>query len=79
MPRFYFHLHNDMDVPDAEGKGLPDLDAAREWARCQARQLFGQLAKDEGRVVLHHRIDIEDERAEVLDTVCFGDAVKVEN
>ena len=79
VPRFYFHLHNDTDVPDQEGKDFPELDAAREWARRQARDLFGQLAKDEGRVVLHHRIDIENERAEVLDTAWFRDAVNVEN
>lgn len=77
--RYYFHLHNDMDVPDHEGKELPDLQAAREWARSQARALFGQLAKDEGRVTLHHHIDIEDENGTVLDTVRFADAVKVED
>lgn len=67
------------DVPDREGKELPDLDAARQWTTCQARSLLGQVAKDEGRVVLHHRIDIENDAAEVLDTVWFRDAVKVEN
>ena len=40
---------------------------------------FAETAKDEGRVVLHHRIDIEDERGAVLDTVHFRDAVKVED
>jgi hypothetical protein len=79
VPRFYFHLYNDMDVPDREGKELPDLDAARQWTTCQARSLLGQVAKDEGLVVLHHRIDIENDAAEVLDTVWFRDAVKVED
>jgi hypothetical protein len=25
LPRFYFHLVNDVDAPDEEGAGLPDL------------------------------------------------------
>jgi hypothetical protein len=28
VPWFYFHLFNDMDVPDIEGIELPDLTAA---------------------------------------------------
>jgi hypothetical protein len=78
MPTYYFHLHNDVDVPDPEGKELPNLRQAREWAMTQARALFGQVAQHEGRVVLHHRIDIENEQGQVLDTVEFGDAVRVE-
>ena len=79
MPRFYFHLHNDVDVPDDEGVELPDLAAARAHAVRCARVTFAEVAKDEGRVVLHHRIDIEDEGGAVLDTVYFRDAVKVED
>jgi hypothetical protein len=78
VPRFYFHLHNDIDVPDEEGVELADLEAARAHAVRCARVTFAEMAKDEGRVVLHHRIDIEDERGAVLDTVHFRDAVKVE-
>jgi hypothetical protein len=79
VPRFYFHLHNDVDIPDDEGVELPDLEAARAHAVRSARVTFGEVAKDEGRVVLHHRIDIEDEQGVVLDTVHFRDAVKVED
>ena len=43
MPRFYFHFINDMDVPDAEWVELPDLNSAREVARCNARMLVGQI------------------------------------
>jgi hypothetical protein len=76
--RYYFHLHNDLDVPDCEGQELPGPETAREWARCQARALFAHLAKEQGRVALSHRIDIEDKDGTVLDTARFGDAVKVE-
>lgn len=78
MPPYFFHLHNDVDAPDDEGVELPDLDAARAHATTLVRFTFGETAKDEGRVVLHHRIDIEDESRAVLDTVYFRDAVKVE-
>ena len=78
MPWFYFHLHNDIDAPDHEGVELPDLEAARAHAIRQARVTFGETAKDVGRVVLHHRIDIENKAGEVLATVLFGDAVMVE-
>jgi len=78
VPRFYLHLHNDLDVPDEEGVDLPDLDAVRTHALRQARFTFSQMARDEGRVVLHHRIDIEDEHQRVLDTVYFRDAVNIQ-
>jgi hypothetical protein len=78
VPRFYFHLYNDMDVPDYEGEELPDLEAARESARSQARAMLGETAKENGRIVLHHRIDIEDEHNSVLAAVWFRDVVAVE-
>ena len=79
VPRYFFHLHNDLDVPDHEGKELPDLEAAREWAACQARMTIAELVRDEGRFALSHRIDIEDEQSAVLATVWFRDVVQVES
>jgi len=79
VPRFYFHLYNDIDVSDDEGVELPHWDAARAHAVRLARFTFAETAKDEGRVVLHHRIDIEDEKGSVLGTVRFRDAVRVED
>lgn len=79
MPRFYFHLYNDMDVPDDEGEDLPDLAAARAYADRQIRALAGEMAKQEGRIPLWHRIDIEDEQGAVLDVVHFRDVVRIED
>ncbi len=79
MPRFYFHLHNDVETPDHEGVELCDLDAAFVHAVRLVRFTFGEHAKDEGRVVLHHRIDIEDKDGAVLRSVRFGEAVTVED
>jgi hypothetical protein len=78
VPRFYFNLHDDLDVLDDEGTELPNLDAARAHALHSARVTFAETAKDEGRVTLHHHIDIMDEHGVVLDAVQFGDAVRVE-
>jgi hypothetical protein len=79
VPKYLFHLINDLDVPDEEGKELPDLAAARAHGAHQAKGLIGETAKEEARIVLHHRIDIEDEQGMVLDTVYFRDVVSVED
>ena len=78
MPRFYFHLINDMDVPDFEGMELPNLEAARAQAIEQARGMIGEMAKTEARIVLDHRIDIEDEDGRVLDSIVFRDIILIE-
>jgi hypothetical protein len=78
MPHFYFHLHNDMDAPDDEGQEFKDLDAARAFAVRQVQHLAGETVKETGRIVLDHRIDIEDEQQNVLDTIRSGDVVKIE-
>ena len=78
MPRFYFHLLNDVDAPDEEGKEFPDLDAAREHARRNIRFTAAESLKEQGRVVLSHRIQIEDGGGNVLDTVFFSDVVSIE-
>jgi hypothetical protein len=78
MPRFYFHLHNDIDAPDEEGKEFADLAAARAYALFQVRHVVGETAKETGRIVLSHRIDIEDDQEQVLDTVRFDDGVEIE-
>jgi uncharacterized protein DUF6894 len=77
VPRFYFHLLNDIDVPDDEGRECADLAAAEDYARCQARELAGAMIKEEGRVVLHHRIDVEDAQHRTVATVWFRDALQI--
>ena len=76
MPRFYFHLHNDADVPDVGGEELPDLEAARAHAVAMARFEIAEAAKL-GRIVLSHHIDVEDENGAVLATVHFRDVVQI--
>ena len=76
MPRFYFHLHNDVDVSDEDGEDFPDLDAALAHAVRMVRFEASEGALG-GRIVLSHRIDIEDGDGAVLGTVHFRDAVEV--
>lgn len=78
MPKYFFHLHNDIDVLDEDGKELPDLDAARELARDNVRFTFAETIKEQSRANLDHRIDIEDEDGRVIETVRFGDVVSIE-
>ena len=77
MPRFYFHLLNDVDAPDDEGKELQDLEAAREHARRMAIFSAAEAVKDQAHLVRSHRIQIEDADGKVLDTVHFGDVITV--
>lgn len=77
VPRFYFHLYNDLDVVDREGEDLSDLADARQFAVNQARGMAGENIKQHGRIDLKHRIDIEDESNSVLESVSFGDAITI--
>jgi hypothetical protein len=79
VPRYFFHLHNDIDSQDEDGRELPNLDAAHQLAREHARFTFAETIKEEGRANLDHRIDIEDEQGRVVATVRFRDVVKIED
>ena len=78
MTRYYFHLLNDVDARDAEGKELPDLDAAREYACRSIRFTAGEIIKERGDLVLSHRIQIEDAECSVLDTLYFRDVLNIQ-
>jgi hypothetical protein len=78
MAVFFFHLINDVDAPDDEGKELPDLEAAMRHARRHARFIAAETVRADGKIVLSHRIDVEDEGGNVLGTVTFGDVVDIE-
>jgi uncharacterized protein DUF6894 len=78
VPRFFFHVRDDLDVPDYEGLDQPDLAAAQTHATHSARSLMCATLIGEGRITLGHRIDIEDSEHRCVATVTFGDAVKIE-
>ena len=78
MPKYHFHLHDDLDVSDEDGSDLPDLVAAQARAVSEARLLMCELLTREGRIALHHRIDIEDAQGAVLVSVPFRSVVTIE-
>lgn len=75
MPRYYFHLHNDMEVPDEEGSELADLEAARTLAVASAREMAAEAVR-EGVLNLDHSIDVTSDDGCVL-TVRFRDVVEI--
>jgi hypothetical protein len=77
MPRFYFHLFNDTQVPDPEGTELPDATVAIQRAVTAARAMAAESVR-EGRLVLSHRIEISDETGASVGTVHFGDVVEIQ-
>jgi hypothetical protein len=40
MPRYYFDLVDDIKIRDQKGVSLPNIDAAREYAKTFARELM---------------------------------------
>lgn len=78
MPRFFFHVHDDLQVEDQEGIELSGPEAARNGAIHSARALMCDALMD-GRIVLHHRIDIADEHQSIIQTIHFRDVVQIED
>ena len=78
VPRYYFHVIDDLDSPDTEGAELPGLEAARDYGARAALGLMADLLVRERRLALDHRIDIENEQGQVLDTVRFRNVVTIE-
>lgn len=76
MPRYYFHVRDDISAQDEEGLELPDLAAARETALEAARDMCCADIK-QGWLDLDCRIDVTDEKGETLLSITFGQAFEV--
>lgn len=77
MARYYFHLHDGIDVVlDEEGRELSDLAAAIVAALSDARSIISHDAL-EGRINLDQWLDIETAGGEVIHRLPFVDAVEV--
>ena len=76
MPRFFFDLHDDMDVADQEGIHLPDRAAAQTHGLNEAREMICASVSEQGRVDLEHHIDIRDDSGALLSRVTFAEAVQ---
>jgi hypothetical protein len=76
MPRFFFHVYDDIAVRDEEGLDLPDLAAARQMALSGARSLICAEV-DAGHLHLGHRLEVEDEGGACVLVLSFGDAIEI--
>ena len=76
MPRYFFHVYDDVIAQDEEGMELPNVAAARLNALQGARGLIADQVK-RGYFVLSHWIDVADERGEKVMTITFRDAVDI--
>jgi hypothetical protein len=76
VPRYFFHVYDDVIAEDEEGVELPNLAAARLNAVLSARDLIAEQVRH-GHFVLSHWIDVVDEQGEKVLTVTFGDAVEI--
>ena len=76
MPRYFFHLHNDVDALDDEGRELPNVDAARRCAEEDARQMAGESARH-GHIDRAHYVEVADDTGNSLFRVTFGEVVRI--
>jgi len=76
MPRYLFHLYDDEETLDAEGKHFPGLEAAQAEAVQSARSIMGSQLQSTGEITLSHWIEVETEAGEIH-IVTFGDTVKI--
>jgi hypothetical protein len=76
MPRYFFHVYDDVIAEDEEGAELPNLAAARLNALHGARDLMSEQVR-RGYIVLSHWIDVMDEQGEKVLTITFRDAVDI--
>jgi PHD/YefM family antitoxin component YafN of YafNO toxin-antitoxin module len=79
MPRYFFHLHNDLDVLDHEGYELASPEAAQLQAEREARVMASESVLTKGRLMLSHSIEVTDEAGEPVTVVRFGDVITVES
>lgn len=77
MPRFFFHIFDDVVVRDDEGIELVDLEAARRTALTGIREMMCDQLK-RGRINLTHRVEVQDEAGSTVLDIRFGEAVRIE-
>jgi hypothetical protein len=77
MPRYYFHLFNDITALDEQGVVLPNAAVALQHGAMSAREMAAESVR-EGRLVLDHRIEVEDESGGNIGTLRFRDVVQIE-
>ena len=77
VPRYFFHLRDDLRVNDEEGRLLPDEGVALSTALEEARVLVCESIRQHGNVNMDHSIVVTDETGSELFTVTFREAFTV--
>jgi len=78
MPRYRFHIYDDIETLDEEGREFPDFAAAHTEAIGSARHLMAADITGKGELDLGHWIELEDDDGEVA-VVNFRDAVTIKH
>ncbi|HEY7810102.1 MAG TPA: hypothetical protein VIA98_06960 [Allosphingosinicella sp.] len=76
MPRYFFHVYDDVIAQDQEGIELPNVAAARLMALVGARDLIAEQVR-RGYFVLSHWIDVVGDQGDPVLTLTFRDAVEL--
>lgn len=77
MPRYFFHIYDELELHDEEGLELADASDARRQAMAGVREMMCEEIKT-GRLTLRHRVEVEDESGEEIFRLAFRDAVEIE-
>ena len=76
LPLYLFHLYNDEETLDQEGRMCVDLDAAYAEAAQSARSIMASEIQSKGEITLSHWIEVETEDGD-MHIVTFGDTVTI--
>ena len=77
MARYYFNVYNDEITLDDEGAEFDNAEAALRRAADEARNFAAESVKSLGHLVLHHRVEVEDEGRNKIGVVYFRDVVAI--
>jgi hypothetical protein len=77
VPRYFFHVYDDVVALDDEGLKLENVTIARDSAVRAARGLAAAQIMEQGKVNIRHRIDVEDEERRPVLTLPFSAAFGV--
>jgi hypothetical protein len=76
MPRYYFDLIDDFEIHDQKGVSLPDVEAAREYAKTFARELIETKPTLMGESHLAWSVRVSNGRFERILTIPFASLIE---
>ena len=78
MPRYFFHIFNDVDAIDQDGMELTDLASAKRQAIRGGRSMMADHLIAGRPIKLFHRIEIADEGGKTLAVIPFRELITIE-